>query len=132
VNTTWQSRIDRPGASAVPILVANMHHIFWVPPRYKTVATATFDGKPFTVRSMAQRTGYSTMGLHAALKQMSRLGLGALSASKGCLGRTRFRLQRDVSVANVRIADTVLSLDRQDVAVVSTFPEPDPGRRRGD
>ena len=94
----WQRRIARPGAPAIPIYVRGLRRTFWVPPRYRTVAAAAFDGQAFTVRGMAGRTGYSPTGAWHALRAMERMGLGRLATARGWNGRTRFRLARDASV----------------------------------
>lgn len=98
MTTSWERRISRTDAPAVPILVRRMHRVFYVPPRYRAVCAATFDGRPTTIRRLAARTGYSVKGAWSALRQMERLGFGQLRTARGRRGLTRFRIQTDVEV----------------------------------
>jgi hypothetical protein len=113
----WQARITRPNEPAVPIFISGMRRTFWVPPRYYRLVARVQDGRPFTQRAMAASLGYSTMGLHDALQQMARLGFGVLTSTRGWAGRTRFRLQADVTArcANVRTTERPSNdLERED------------------
>lgn len=124
----WQARISRPNEPAVPIFVSGMRRTFWVPPRYYRLVARVQDGRPFTQRAMASDLGYSTMGLHDALRQMARLGIGVVTTTRGWMGRTRFRLQADVTArrANVRTAEAVddvsLGEPLERASVVRTLP----------
>lgn len=106
---SWQKRIDRPGAPAVPIVVKRMNRgagrIFWVSPRNKALAAATYAGERFTLRELAARVGMSVSGVKDALRSMAAMGIGVLTTARGCRGFTRFRVQQDVVVGNVRSTD---------------------------
>lgn len=104
--TDWQRRIDRPGAPAVPILVRRMNggagRLFWVTPRNKALAAATYDGRRWTLRALADRVGMSVSGVKDALRSMAAMGIGVLQTARGRLGWTRFRVQDDAVVLKVR------------------------------
>lgn len=116
----------------VPILVKNMNHgrgrLFWVSRRNKALAAATYGGGRFTIRELAERVGMSVMGVHHALRQMARLGIGVLKTVRGRLGYTSFRVQKDVSVGNVRTTESGLEVvEPLSNTVVRTFsPEDTP------
>ena len=92
---SWQTRI--PGS--VPIVCRRMHRVFWVPKRYVAVVAVAMQGT-FTIRELAARTGYSVHGAHAALRSLTDMAIGRVSAVRGCRGRTRFVVSSDAS-ANV-------------------------------
>ena len=103
----WKTTIERTtGEPAVPVVVRRMHRVFWVPGRYVTVAAFAFDGQRFTIRQLAERASYSVKGAWSALRAMEQMGFGVLTTTLGCHGRTRFKLQSDVSVSNVSTTDT--------------------------
>ncbi len=119
----WQHRIDRPNAPAVPVLAARMHRVFWVPPRYRSIAAVALDGNTFTYRALAARTRYSLKGVYAALHAMQRMGFGTLRTKRGRGARSRFVLQSDVSVqknVSTTVRTSIESLSKS-VAVVETF-----------
>jgi hypothetical protein len=108
----------------VPIVTQK--YLVWVPARYRTIAAITYDGRPLTIREIAERAGYSISGAWAALRQMARLGLGVLRTSRGCHGKTSFKVQRDVAVANVRCTEREIRSSTGDLkrTVVRTFHHP--------
>ena len=118
---SWEDRISRLDAPAVPILVRRMHRIFWVPPRYRSVAAVALDGRRFTVRGMAERTGYSTGGVHAALRAMARLGMGVLRSVRGHYGGSRFTLADDVTVSKSNVHTAERSFFEERGTVVRTL-----------
>lgn len=93
----WQTRI--PGS--VPIVLRRMRgrRLVWVPKRYVSVVAVAMQGS-FTIRELAERTGYSVHGAHAALASLTELAVGRVTSTRGCRGRTRFVVSSDAS-ANV-------------------------------
>lgn len=95
----WQRRIEAiTFEPAVPIVCSRMHRVFWVPRRYRALVAAAFDGRAFTVRGIAARTGYSVKGAWSALRALEQMGIGVVSTTRGWMGRTRFRVSSDARV----------------------------------
>jgi len=106
VNTTWQSRISRPGAPAVPILVESMHRIFWVTPGQKSILVRLYDGQKFKQRELAAALGYTIGGLNDALHSLHAMGLGTLTTVRGRNGWSQLIINRAARVLkNVRTRD---------------------------
>jgi hypothetical protein len=125
---TWQRRIDRPNAPAVPIRLRRMHRTFWCPPRYETLARYVAVHPQFTQREAAEATGYSIAGLHRALEQLRRWGALIVTTTLGRPGRTRATLQSDVLTENVSPTGERVFLRpslrfSRPVTVVETFSE---------
>src|SRR4029077_9922947 len=102
-----------------------MHRVFWVPPRYRSIAAVALDGNTFTYRKLATRTGYSLKGVFAALHAMQKMGLGTLRTKRGRGARSRFVLQADVSVqknVSTTVSSLVESLYRERTVVETFFP----------
>jgi DNA-binding transcriptional regulator GbsR (MarR family) len=75
----------------------------------------------FTVREIAERTGYSVHGAWAALQSMTEMAIGRVSAVRGCRGRTRFVVSSD---ATANVPSTVTekpSKDNEHRVVEGTF-----------
>lgn len=102
----WRQRISRPGTPAQPMFVHRMGRTFWVPPRYRHIAEATFSGERFTLRDLARRLGYSVTGLRHALARMSGWGMFRLVTRRGRRGFTRLVWSDDVSSRNVPSASS--------------------------
>jgi len=127
---TREQRFERRLAARGPVVAfATRRYLVWVPLGYRRIATLMFDGKPRTIRDIAAQTGYSRSGAHDALRAMQRLGIGVLTTARGRFGKTRFKVQNDVAVANVRTTDVSLSREtsegRESIrSVVRTFTNP--------
>lgn len=90
-----------PRYGNTPITVRGLHHVFWVPARYASVAAKA--GHRTTWRSLAEGTGYSLAGAQAAVARLRQLGIiGTFRTVRGCRGWLRFDLQHDVVRENVR------------------------------
>jgi len=122
VNTTWQARISRPGAPAVPILVESMHRIFWVTPGQKSILVRLYDGQRFKQRELAVALGYTLGGLNDALHSLHAMGLGTLRTMRGRYGWSQFIINRSARVlSNVRTREPFIGGIQETVSLEETL-----------
>lgn len=95
----WQNRPHYGIPNAVPIVCQRMHRVFWVPKRYKAVVAVGMQG-PFTIRSLAARTGYSQTGAYHAIQSLAEMAIATTRSVRGRKGHSVMVVSSDAT-ANV-------------------------------
>jgi hypothetical protein len=128
----WKRRVSRPGAPAVPIIVRNMHRVFWAPAGYADLIPVVLVRRRFRIRPMAQALGVPHSTLESRLARLASWGAIAIVGHRGRSGYTEIRPASDLALgaveARINVRATERGIDKNlenDVDVARTFRPPD-------
>jgi len=128
----YQARMEAAGIETRPITVDYVRgkRLYWVPARsWGIIAKVMSQRSGWTLRKLAEATGYSLTGLIHALDRLASWGVLSRRSTRGWAGRTSFILSDQVSAARANVPTTDTLSTREEgipVSVGGTLPQSGP------